>query len=167
MGASNFHYVNASKVYYFGMCDNHDECEYEYHRVIGEVRESLPKIYPNSKFIFGMGSDPHELRSYPSSVIGTLCTSTEIAGCDITVYATIVARSGYYEGACLDYHMWTEVDGSVCDIDEIIDEDAIDWIKQTNDNLSGSIEKLFTIEAQQMIPIATFSNGETVYKSIN
>ncbi len=56
------------------------------------------------------GEDQHELRSFPSTVLGRLYAEKEYKGFSVGVTLTAVARSGYYEGANLDWNIEYEFD---------------------------------------------------------
>ena len=88
MGTRNFHSVNASKVFSVltGECE-----EWEYKHLIDNLTESLGK---DPEFCAGIGKDEHELRSFPSTVIGTTSKNKYIAGVMVEVELTCIIRSG-------------------------------------------------------------------------
>ena len=130
------------------------------------------------------GRDPHELRSFPSRVIGEITSEAEFAGGLISgeIVITAVMRSGYYEGACLDWHITkridgddyddpSEYDGGDNDFTEIESESAqiaiVEWFADEEERLVEFVEKVFTQASMPMEGVATFSNGETIYKMAN
>lgn len=171
MGASNFHNEYASKIYTFAAHDyNGDDMQamYDYEDGLENVDSAIKSGRFSGKYISRWGKDPLELRSYPSKIIGTICSSTDIAGCSIYVYVTALARSGYYTGANFDYFYWFEVDGTEVEIEEIIDPEAVKWISDTKDELTNYIEQVYSANCDdRFMVVATFSNGETIYKQID
>jgi hypothetical protein len=187
MGTSNFHRVNASKIYAVLMNQPADEDgeyyapeEWEIDEFVGFLRELLGEVqdadfYPD-------GNDPHELRSYPSHVIGRIITEANFAGGLIParIIVTCVMRSGYYEGACLDWHYTEEVNDEEIDGDfDITDYDLTNeemgvalfniehWADGEYKRLTTFVEKVYSDLSNPMEVVATFSNGETIYKMAN
>lgn len=163
MGASNFCYNNTSKLYVFAMNDE-DSDPFGYDDAIDNVRCAISKM---NGFQKGWGKFP-TYRSYPEYIIGTVSSDESIAGRNISVLVTVLARSGYYHGACFDYHFWIEVDGCECEMEEIIDAQAIEWIEKTRDGFVFGIELVFDMYcSDKLMVLGTFSNGETLYKSVD
>ena len=192
MGTSNFHRVNASKVFAVLMNqpaldddgsetgDYYAPDEWEIDEFFEYLREQLAK---NTTFFPG-GSDPHELSSFPSRVIGEIRSGTDFAGGLISGRITITAvmRSGYYEGACLDWHITksidgdeyddvSEYDGGANDFTEVEAEcarfDIEGWFWSEEKRLIEFVEGVFAQASMPMEVVATFSNGETIYKTAN
>ena len=189
MGTSNFHRVNASKVFSVLMDqpaldddgaetgDYYAPEQWEVDELIEYLQEQLRK---NHTFFPG-GNDPHELRSFPSRVIGQIRSVTNFAGGLISgvIVITAVMRSGYYEGACLDWHISkyidgdeyddvSEYDGRETDFPEIETEsvqfDIPNWFEAEEKRLIEFVEDVFTRASMPLEVVATFSNGETIYK---
>lgn len=189
MGTSNFHRVNASKIYAVLMNQPADEDgeyyapeQWEIDEFVGFLRELLGEVqdadfYPD-------GKDPYELRSFPSRVIGKIITESTFAGGLIRaeIVVTVVMRSGYYEGACLDWHITKSIDGDEYDdvseydvgnndFPEIEAESAqfaiIEWFSDEEERLIEFVEQVFTQVSNPMEVVATFSNGETIYNMAN
>ena len=192
MGTSNFHRVNASKVFAVlmnqpALDDDGNETgdyyapgELEIDEFVEYLREQLAK---NTTF-FPSSSDPHELRGYPSRVVGEIRSGTDFAGGLILgeIVITAVMRSGYYEGACLDWHITKRIDGDEYDdvseydgrekdfpeIDtESVHFDISNWFEAEEKRLIEFVENVFTRASMPMEVVATFSNGETIYKMAN
>jgi hypothetical protein len=95
-----------------------------------------------------------------------------------------MANSGYYEGACLDYAIQYYVAGN--EVDEVDEDDlsyygscnnglakiiapkANAWLEKTKDEITNDLEEVFSKSCGiELRPIATFSNGETIYEPVN
>jgi len=150
MGASNFHNVNASKIYACSVGDS-EECRfYDSEDLFEQVKYSLAKS-PN--FVDFTPDDPFELRSYPSTVVGSLRKVKRTKSRECEVFITAVIRYGYYSGANLDYFLTIEGD-----------EKLNLWANSAKERLEREIEKLFSKISDPLTVLATFSNGETVYR---
>lgn len=187
MGTSNFHRVHASKIYAVLMNQPADEDgeyyapeQWEIDEFVGFLRELLGEVqdadfYPD-------GKDPYELRSFPSRVIGKIITESTFAGGLIgaEIVVTVVMRSGYYEGACLDWHVNELVGGEdtngefdISDYGLTYEEmgiakfDIEHWAEGEYKRLTAFVEKVFADVSNPMEVVATFSNGETIYKMAN
>ena len=191
MGTSNFHRVNATKVFAVlmnqpSLDDDDNETgdyyapeQWEVDDFVYYLRKQLGK---DSGFYAG-GRDPHELRSFPSRVIGEITSEIEFAGGLISgeIVITAVMRSGYYEGACLDWHITKRIDGD--EYDDVAEYEGYDdssklvvglhksivvrWFSDEEKRLIEFVEKVFTQASMPMEVVATFSNGETIYKMAN
>ena len=205
MGTSNFHYKNASRVYAVLM-DYEDEILDENGEPTGETEtrycedfqaDELKDFIKNeiedleNGFHYNWVKDSNELRSYPSSYLGSLRTYKPYGDIGIEVYIHAFLRSGYYEGACLDWTLQVDINGNeyigdedipyaIEDIREhntstymskslraIIANRAEKWIRSEADKLSGIMENIFSRNSDvELAKVATFSNGETIYKKI-
>lgn len=196
MGASNFHYVNASRV--FSICESYeipvldddgnetDETEYFYpdsddfecevaniKSLLKESGESFWDVETRSR---------EELRSYPTTFIGTIYRSKTFGDVEVEVEIHCFARSGYYEGACLDYEVQMTIDGY--DVDDVqkrfktansfMNEgmltiqsvNAEKWAYKTETELTTIVEEVFAKCSTQYTKVATASNGEAFYHKI-
>lgn len=175
MGASNFHNEFASRIYVFAGGDDDTQTIYDYDDAIANVKASMKfegsVMYAGKKFKTKFapdGKDPLELRSYPSKIIGTLYDSTQIAGREVSVHVTAIARSGYYNGYNFDYFCWFEVDWEEVELQEIIDNEAIAWLVSAKNHISNRLEEIYAANCDEiLLLVATFSNGETIYKIDN
>lgn len=205
MGTSNFHYKNASRVYAVLM-NYEDEILDENGEPTGETETRYPEIYEVDElkdFIeneiedlengvyYNWVKDSNELRSFPSSYLGSLRSCKSYGDIDIDVYIHAFIRSGYYEGACLDWTLQVDINGNgeyiddediqyaANDIMEYASSDmskglrtimafkAEKWIRSEADRLSGIMENIFSRNSDvEMRKVATFSNGETIYEKI-
>ena len=135
MATSNFHNVNASRIFAVDLED-----EFDYENIILNLESALACI---PEYIEGACWDRHELRSYPSKVLGRLQKD------NVEVY--VIVRSGYYSGCNLDWDIYYDESPSKTD-------------EATGQQLIDKLEKLY---AQWSMPLkvkARFSNGETWYE---
>jgi hypothetical protein len=175
MGASNFHYVNARRVYAVCMeehCDYDEELEF------------------TKDYLVEQGFDPEsgdmngELRSYPSRALASIRSSYPSA--DVSVTIIVGARSGYYEGACLDYDIQVDVGYTRLFTEEIEEQDVFEsieyhydnagmrriqarnitkWVNRTIESERAKVEEILAKACGiELVEVATFSNGETIYK---
>jgi hypothetical protein len=152
MATSNFHNVNASHIFAVDLQD-----EYEYDDLIDNVKYALKET---GEFNLLTKSDPNELRSYPSTSIGSLDTYVEDAdGNGICITITAVVRSGYYEGVNLDWHPHFEEYGET--IEHLLPQAEIE-----KNRLVGLVEYVFAEFSTPLGVTAQFSNGETIYHPI-
>lgn len=205
MGTSNFHYKNASRVYAVLM-NYEDEILDENNEPTGETETRYPEEYEaddlkdfieneiedlENGFYYNWVKDSNELRSFPSSYLGSIGSCKSYGDIDIDVYIHAFIRSGYYEGACLDWTLQVGINGNGEYIDDediqyaandirehassymskglrtIIASKAEKWIRSEADRLSGIMENIFSRNSDvEMRKVATFSNGETIYEKI-
>ena len=152
MATSNFHNVNASHIFAVDLQD-----EYEYDDLIDNVKYALKET---GEFNLLTKTDPNELRSYPSTSIGSLDTYVEDAdGNGICITITAVVRSGYYEGVNLDWHLHFEEYGET--IEHLLPQAEIE-----QNRLIGLVEYVFAEFSTPLGVTASFSNGETIYHPI-
>jgi hypothetical protein len=154
MATSNFHNVNASNIFAVQLEDT-----YEYDDLIYNLESEF-----NSHSDYGDygKSDPDELRSYPSTSIGSFSNSLTIGDDEVEVFVTPVIRSGYYDGCNLDWHVRYYVNGYE-------DETYYDHTRVQSLVYSyvDYIENVFSQYSQPLGVTARFSNGETIYHTIN
>jgi len=205
MGTSNFHYKNASRVYALFMNYEDDvldengeptgekETAYPDDIVVDEtesfIRSEIEDL--ENGYFFNWVKDSGELRSYPSSYLGSLRSCKSYGDIEVDVYIHALIRSGYYEGACLDWTLQVDINGYgeyIDDgdipyaVDDIIEHASTDmnkglltimarkaekWIRAEADRLSGIMENIFSRNSEmELKKVAQFSNGETIYKRI-
>jgi hypothetical protein len=153
MATSNFHNVNASHIFSVDLQD-----EYEYDDLIDNVKYSLKET---GYFNLLTKSDPNDLRSYPSTSIGSLDNYVEDSeGHGIYVQITAVVRSGYYEGVNLDWHCSFEEYGESI-------EHLLPQAEEEKNRLVEMVEYVFSEFSTPLGVTAQFSNGETIYHPIN
>jgi hypothetical protein len=153
MATSNFHNVNASHIFAVQLED-----EFEYDDLIDNIKSGLKET---GEFNLLTKSDPNELRSYPSTSIGSLdCYVEDNDGNGIVVTVTAVVRSGYYDGVNLDWHVHFEEYGET--VEHLLPQAEIE-----KNRLVGLIEYVFGEYTQPLGVTAQFSNGETIYHPVN
>ena len=153
MATSNFHNVNASHIFAVQLEDT-----YEYDDLIDNVKYSLKET---GYFNLLTKSDPNELRSYPSTSIGSLDTYVEdVEGNGIYIQITAVVRSGYYDGVNLDWHPHFEEYGENI-------EHLLPAAEKEKNRLVEMVEYVFGEYTTPLGVTAQFSNGETIYHPIN
>jgi hypothetical protein len=174
MATSNFHNVNANKIF---ACKLEDE--WDYNHFISNIKSELK----NSKYYFTEnGNDDSELRSYPSSVIGTIISSKQYKDFEAEIKLTVIVRSGYYEGINLDWQIGYSVGaGETDEIDFAQDlEYVADYSPEKAKQFAGYAEKWAEVETEVIVNfieevfenystpvrvVARFSNGETIYQN--
>jgi hypothetical protein len=197
MGTSNFYYRNTSKIY--AVCMSYEDdvlddegnptgeketrnCEeFEVDDEICYIKEILSE---NPYFQKDYGHDNHNNRNFPSWVLGTFSAQKQYGRNDIEVKITCVMRSGYYEGACLDYNI--EYISGTSGGDEEIDPEsvksdfmwygtnpgigamhaskAVRWAENKKDEICTFIEQKYEEISMPLRVIARASNGETWYE---
>ena len=197
MGATNFHYVNTSRC--FAICESYEMPVLDDD---GNETEETETYYPDSddfdceidnvkSMLKGAGESfcsvevcsNEELRSYPSNFIGTLYRKETFGDVKVQVKTRCYARSGYYEGACLDYEMGISIDGDEVDeVDgsfqdaysnmnkgmlKIQAKNAEKWANKAFTELAMIVEDVFAKCSTQYTKVATFSNGETIYQKVS
>jgi hypothetical protein len=152
MATSNFHNVNASNIFAVQLQD-----EFDYQDLIDNVKYSLKET---GFFNVLTKSDPNELRSYPSTSIGSLDNYVEDSeGNGICVTITAVVRSGYYDGVNLDWHCHFEEYGENV-------EHLLPAAEAEKNRLVEMVEYVFSEFSTPLGVTAQFSNGETIYHPI-
>lgn len=174
MGASNFHNVCASRVFYFPIED-----DWSWDDMDSNINSAIEAAGGDLR----TKTDPSDLRSYASKVLGSFSEKRSWSdfACEITI--TAVARSGYYEGGNLDWFLSVEAEGYESDFGIIAGtlenyvgwsrsmarykgKFAEKWAEAARDRLVKKMEDIF---AQYTTPLgiaAQFSNGETIYKEV-
>ena len=175
MSTNNFHNVNASSIYAF-------ECEeeFDYQDMIDNIKCELENKFPD--FYPDCGSDPEELRSYPSNVLGDITVLKAYRDFDVEIKITAICRSGYYSGANLDWspiimiggyeidnwcYLRDAIEDIVCYSDKKLDQYE-GWIKKWAEialkDLSEGIEEIYEQYTIPLVKVAQFSNGEAIYE---
>jgi len=183
MGTSNFHTANAQATYVIDYGEDQDlwdECQ-EY------IGNWLQEVDSNFEPDDSLNSN-EELRSFPSSSIGSIDWELNYLNLNFTYCINIFIRSGYYEAANLDYEFEWLIDGcdyyeNTTDVISKLEEDLEYYdIKPGIWALHGSRlqTKLESIESEAIQHIESlltqvstpygvtghFSNGETIYHKL-
>jgi hypothetical protein len=185
MGTSNFHNVNSGRIYSIEL-----EEEFEYDDLVYNLIESFESledkgIYKN----FGNEySDPTELRSYSSNVLGQIGKSKTFGDTNVEVLIFPLIRSGYYSGVNLDWYYQINIEGTsyteeIPEKEHLIDDlrhysgwndgmskiqsnNVLKWIETTKEELVNIVEKIYTENSEPLEVLCRFSNGETIYKKV-
>jgi hypothetical protein len=202
MGTNNFHNENASKIFAVLMGrEEHllddegnetEETEYIYpdewecDDLKSNVLYSLKAIAEKSKTIyFWKSGNANFLQSFEGGILGSLNIDKDYLGITCQVEVTAVLRSGYYEGANLDWELTLYADGyESCEITDFLDEweyqarkyngiglvsmnrDHVEnWANQALTNLTEEVEKVFEEFTEiKLKKVGQFSNGTAVYE---
>ncbi len=174
MSASNFHNINASKIY---ACDSMTIDDYV------DLKTNLESEIDNlSKGYDVKRQCSDELRSYPAHVLGVITDDFEYGEVELE----IVLRSGYHEGVNIDFNILFE--GNVYEsIEDILSEyqetyeyneteeggkctkdmeEQLEKITKFFNEAVNTFEELAEKWSTPMREVATFSNGETIYEKI-
>ena len=152
MATSNFHNVNASHIFAVQLEDT-----YEYDDLISNLESEFNS---HGDYSTVGKSDPNDLRSYPSTSIGSFSNSVIIGDDEVSIFVTPVVRSGYYDGVNLDWHPHFEEYGETI-------EHLLPQAEKEKNRLVELVEYVFADHSQPLGVTAQFSNGETIYHPIN
>jgi hypothetical protein len=203
MGTSNFHSVNAGNTYAVLMnyerpvCDDDGNETEETETVvcddqdvddlISNLRSEAERIAKENNFKYHEDlemTDPHELRSFGSSSLFQIYLDKHFGDVHVEVNINCVMRSGYYEGACLDWFDTSIVGGDTNYFNEtdytfeewmsdmsaglrtIQSNNAKTWMWKTRNQIIETVEKIFTENSTPLTVTAKFSNGETIYSKV-
>jgi len=173
MSTSNFHNVNASRIF---ACELADEFDYE--DLVENLQAALADLPNDYSF---SGHDPHELRSYPSRVITGLALSKSYQDFSVDLELSIIIRSGYYAGCNLDWDLVYKIEGEpvfetefyepIRDYTDCSEQMALyksefarKWAEKTERELIRQVEAIFRQFSTPLRVAARFSNGETIYE---
>jgi hypothetical protein len=188
MATNNFHNVNANRIFavLMGYEDSEtnefiEPSDYEYDDLISnlksELKEKFGYVYNNETVDF--------LRSFSGSVIGGVSEEKTYMGVEVRVKLIAVIRSGYYQGANLDYEIEYSADGYENDeFDGVIDEwvyqankynnnglvqanrsKVENWLENTKNEMIEKLEKIYSEYSDvKLVKVGQFSNGEAVYE---
>jgi hypothetical protein len=175
MATSNFHNVNATHIF---ACSLENEWDYE------DLVDNLTyEFKTHADWYDGNKSDPHECRSFPSRVLGSLTKDFSYNDFSLEVWVSPVIRSGYYEGVNLDWNAHYFINGNECDLDDIdrMLEYDTDYspskrkaysllvekkAEKLRDELVEVTENIFEQYSDKLGVTARFSNGETIYHKV-
>jgi len=181
----NFHYEEVSKC---DSCDS-ENLNKEYKSVedfeVEDFKDNIKDSLQNSKYDFrpDVGNNSHNLRSFEGTILGSVIEDKTILNVSIEVQITCILRSGYYEGANLDWEITHYIDGYEHDVlDFAIDEwehnalqeynqglvsiqrkNAKSYIENTTNELVEFVESIYKQYSTELGVVARFSNGETMY----
>lgn len=174
MGTSNFHNVNASKVFAVEL-----ETEFDYDDLVSNLKSELQPDTP-----YFNQPDPDELRSYPSNTLGVMFKDRIVDGYDLRVSIYPVVRSGYYAGCNLDWFYTIQFANNCNTYDnykmfaEHVKDDEFNFDLSVNEKsniltvtqlelgkLKKQVEDVYAKFSTPLVVKARFSNGETMYEA--
>lgn len=195
MGASNFYNRNAKNVYavlmdYEDVVFDEDgneteetqmvQCEeWDYNDLIDYVNElmdeqKLFRVVDRVEF--------YNNRNYEATAIKSLVAYKSFGEVEVEILLTAVVRSGYYEGANLDWDLNYYAGSGYDDILNLSYEfesqyknqgmakiqcrNAEKWAKEEGEKMVEELERIFTQVSKPLEVVARFSNGETIYKEV-
>jgi len=149
MATSNYHSVNASKIFSVSNSDLMDLQD-----TIEAITDDL-SAHPDYTHLSKAGR--YELGSYPSHTLGSIRNIVYLNNDEIEVCITAVVRSGYYEGVNFDWYL------NITDDEGYEYEVANESVTDATDNLISFVEGIYSEYTQQLVQVARFSNGEVIY----
>jgi hypothetical protein len=178
-GTGNFYNKNASHIFAIGLGANDNDGEGDgegnvgydetwYEDAVDNIKHELKQI-PN----FQEGDfDFSDNRSYPGRSLGRVSDSFEYTDYDgnsneVTVSVTCIIRSGYYDGANLDWELSIEDGYNTYDSASDIEDANVSKQAQTvADALIAKVEEVYSKYSDKLGVTARFSNGETMYHKV-
>jgi len=171
---------NASKVYAVLM---DEESSLHTQDFLDYLEDELSHI---EGFRESTGNSNYSNRSYPDEIIGSVTRYKTFGDTEVGFSVECVIRSGYYEGANLDFNILgyqgQEVEHNDpdfefnCEFDDQSDmpvgmqkiqkEYADNWARTELEEVITLIEKVYKSISTPLIAVATFSNGETIYERV-
>lgn len=176
MGTSNFYNKNANQVYACLMGDVEEFEILNFKLDVSDMISELPyEFYEEDTYDNNRSFCGHYLCRIESSKI--------IGNVELIVSLKVVLRSGYYDGANLDWEIECDNTEYNCISDYIEDafdysemnaglkvihkSKATDWIEEIQEKMINDVEKVFAKITQPLKVVARFSNGETIYEKTN
>ena len=177
MATSNFHNVNASHIFACSL-----ENEWDYEDLVDNLKSELSN---DSDYVDYGKTDHNELRSFPSTTLGSIRKYHQYKDFYVEVCVTPVIRSGYYSGCNLDWNVDYLINGDasydspdfyindIAHYGNLSKSKAIVYAKLAEKKaeklryeIVEKLEALYNDYSQKLGVTAQFSNGETIYHSI-
>lgn len=173
MSTSNFHNVNASKIFAVEINNDWD-------------MDDLECNLSNELDLYHQAGvqDPDELRSYPSKILGYLeeyeCCRVKWDDIELTMRIFPVIRSGYYKDVNLDWFIEVRdvfdveitrpeclLQGGLTDDEKTEALNEINsWIETSQSKLISQIENVFEKYSTPLNCVGIASNGEAFYQRV-
>lgn len=148
-GTGNFYNKNASAIFVFGHGEDADEARFDYKDTIDNVQSELGSLGYNKR---------DKWADRDSKLIAEKTGSHECKdGSSVDVTIKVLARSGYYEAANLDWEIEEEGDDT---------EECNKAAEAIKDRLVDEVEGVFKKYTTPYGVSARFSSGETWYKKL-
>lgn len=155
MGAPNFSNQNASKIYAVELA--RDVC-YEF--LFEDIRNVLEEEF-TTDFIKKDEWDSN--RNYEGKIIAEINKSVE----DEQIIVSIIIRSGYHDGANLDWdaRFFVIEDNYQEEYDlDCIDIDKFPKVREEFNKIIDRVEKIYSKLSTPLKKVAQLSNGEAIYQ---
>ena len=183
MATANFYNKNASNIYVIFQENEYDDFIYQDAR--DNISNDLEVYTKNSKAYLGYSNNNY-IDDY---LIEVVSITEEVAGIPLSVDIEVLMRSGYYEGANLDYEINYRADSvefddlseafqayfdvATYDFDmnkglaTIQAKNAANRLEAMSEELIENVEKILKANCTHVLQVsARFSNGETWYSEV-
>jgi hypothetical protein len=151
-----------------------DEYDYE------DLKDYVIELMEESKFKYQDNGNFRNNRNFEGTLLGSLNIDKCFGDICVEVRINAVIRSGYYEGANLDYEVeyytgsdWDDLIDFKYDFENHSDmgvglqtiqiKHAERWAEKIAEELTDEVERIFTQVSNPLQVVGRFSNGETVY----
>ena len=182
MGASNFYNKNASRIFSIAGTFENEEGETEVDEFIYD--DTKDNIFHELENFVRTDKSEDGLSSYPGTIFAQKSEWKTFGGAEFGVSIKCIVRSAYYDGANFDWEVeFTDAGGNVFDtVDESDIKDVLEyyadsprvkgilaphvakWLEKTKTALIEEVEKVYAMYTDQLVVVARFSNGETMYQ---
>lgn len=195
MGASNFYNRNAKNVYavlmdYEDVVFDEDGNETEETQMVqceewdyNDLKDYVTELMDEQTLFKAVDRvEFYNNRNYEATGIKSLVAYKTFGDVEVEVLLTAVVRSGYYEGANLDweinYYAGSGYDDCIdflYDFERAYDnngmakiqcKNAEKWATKEGERMVEELERIFTQVSKPLEVVARFSNGETIYKEV-
>lgn len=187
-GTGNFYNKNANHIFAIGEGDDEDEIQMNYEDGKSAVIAGLSKI--GFTDVSHKNESPEDdNRNFPGVILAYKRETKDFGGCDVSVEMEIVLRSGYHQGANVDWNLYYDFNGegniderftsselaqkiayykdeeSISDETTKLGDEAESWLENTSDSMVSDAETVLEEATHPLTVSAKFSSGETHYAS--
>jgi hypothetical protein len=148
-----------------------------------DLKDYTIELMEQSKFSYSDNGNFSNNRNFEGTLLGSLNVDKCFGDICVEVRVNAVIRSGYYEGANLDYEVeyytgsgWEDSIDFKYDFENHSDmrsglqtiqtKHAERWAEKIADELVEELERIFTQVSTPYRKVAQFSNGEAVYEKL-
>jgi|688.fasta_scaffold274757_2 hypothetical protein len=149
-----------------------------------DLKDHAIELMEQSKFSYSDSGNFSNNRNFEGTLLGSLNVDKYFGDVLIEVRINAVIRSGYYEGANLDYEVeyysgcgqWEDSINFGYDFENHSDmsrglqviqtKNAERWAEKITEELEEELEKIFTQLSTPYNKVGQFSNGEAVYQKV-
>jgi hypothetical protein len=195
MGTNNFY--SSGKTIFAVLMDYEDEVFDENGEPTGEkemvapdqddsdnLKDWVKELFnEQTKFSFSEDGSFNNNRNFEGTLMGSLKAEKWFGDINVEVRVNLILRSGYYEGANLDYEVeyyaGSDYDDTInfsyefeshSDMSKglqvIQTKNAERWAEKIKEELTEEVEKIYTRVSTPYRKLGSFSNGEGVYEKI-